>query len=621
MNNYFEFLSEEEQTYLNDNRFTGLNDWDMAAKLKYALYNKYNINLGADTPIPTNHQIDAYLQLTSKHDEERGLVGAMFMEQGLGKSKMAIMFADYLYRKKVIGGMIVIAPNNLKYQWVEEQVPIHYPGKVDSIVWDGFNTQGSKKVFSEVIKSTGKLKVFAINVEAFSSASIKQYVHMFMDSCGDALIVVDESTTIKNGRRAPKGRSKRAGAKRTNLILDGFSKRKNKLILTGTATPNRPFDLWAQFEFLRYDYFNKDYWTFCKYHGEMIHVKRHNATRLSLELLDQKTFSLVKSDIENLHINECLIRNDCRVPVCDIDTCPNYKAKGFSPWDLEEIALRRGLTESGVLRIEKMKELIQFKNLEELKESMSPITSFRKTREVLDMPAQIYEKLSCSLSNEQKKLYNDMVKDMMAEYEGDALSTLFKQVLFIRCQQITGGLFPYPVDIIKKGLDGEVNEIKEYKTKRITPNGKLNALSTALDDIDPDQSIIYWAWFTGEQELIYEMLCKKYGSQRVGLYRDNKKEVEQAFKAGEIKHFVSGDSGSFGLNLQVSHLQYFYSNNHRADIRDQKEKRSHRIGQVYPVTYIDIVAKGTKDQTILDVLHRKMDLIEFFRKGEDYDRT
>lgn len=607
--NYFDFLPEEVQKYIEDNRFTGLNDEVLAVLVHSQLQELYNIDC-VGVPIPTNHQIECFLKMKKAYREE-GFSFALFMEQGLGKTKVALMMAEWLYRQSKIYGIIVIAPNNLKYQWVEEQIPLHYPGETESIIWDGFGTQKAKREFYRVINSKDRMKIMSINVEAFSSDSVKQYVHMFCKSCKDVLVIIDESTTIKNGRRRPKRSGKREGAKRTNLILDGFANRKYKMILTGTATPNRPFDLWSQFEFLRYNYFHKDYWDFCKYHGEMIQVRRSNSKKLSLELLDEETYRLVKYDLQTVA--------DVNTHILDTGSAfPKTVTSAMTPWQLEEIALRRGITESGVMRISKMKELVQFKNLDQLREQITPITYFRKTTEVLDMPPQIYETLPCEMSGEQKKLYKEMKHNMMAEYDGDTVSTLYKQVMYIRCQQITGGLFPYPIEVIKKGLE-EGRIVTSYSTKRINPNGKLNALSVALDDVDPDQSKIYWAWFTGEQELIYDMLCKKFGSSIVGLYRDNKKEVEQAFKGGEIKHFVSGDSGSFGLNLQISHLQYFYSNNHRADIRDQKEKRSHRMGQVNPVTYIDLVCRGSKDKTILEVLKRKMDLMEFFRKGENSD--
>lgn len=616
MNNYFDFLSKEEQLVLDTERFANSLSPVLREKIYTFLESEYEIFCDG-VPVPTNHQIECFLQMKENVNDDTGFSFALFMEQGLGKTKSALMMVEYLYGKEKIDSVLIISPNNLKYQWVEEQIPLHFPYPTKMVVWDGMGSAKKRNEFGELLKSNHAIRFFSVNVEAFSAESIKQYVHMFCKASKGVMIIVDESTSIKNGRRKPKGRSQRKGAKRTNLILDGFQNRRYKMILTGTATPNRPFDLWAQFEFLRYDFFHKDYWDFCKYHGEMMQVKHANAKRHSLELLDEKTFSMVKSDLKSLYMENCIYRQTCMTALCSPDKCSRYKQTGITPYQLEEIAQRRGLTESGVLRIADMKELIQFKNLDQLKESISGITYFCKTEEVLDLPEKVYQTIPCELSPEQRKLYKEMEHNMMTEYEGEQLTTLFKQVMYMRCQQIAGGLFPFPVDIIKKGYEEGDQIFTEYRTKPIATNGKLSALSIALDDIDPDQSKIYWSWFVGEQDLIYSMLCEKYGSQYVGLYRNNKKEVERAFKAGEIIHFVSGDSGSFGLNLQKSFLQFFYSNNHRADIRDQKEKRSHRIGQNNTVVYNDLICRGTKDQKILDILKRKMNLIDYFRSGDD----
>ena len=93
--------------------------------------------------------------------------------------------------------------------------------------------------------------MFSTNVEAYQFEKIHNYITPLLQ--GKCFVVIDESAKIKNGCR--KKRGKRCGAKRTNTILDLFIDLRYKGILSGTPSPNSPFDLWSQFEFLKQNYF------------------------------------------------------------------------------------------------------------------------------------------------------------------------------------------------------------------------------------------------------------------------------------------------------------------------------------------------------------------------------
>ena len=52
---------------------------------------------------------------------------AFLMDPGLGKTKVTLDNAFWLYRRGVINGLLIHAPNDVDAQWVEEQVPRHRP--------------------------------------------------------------------------------------------------------------------------------------------------------------------------------------------------------------------------------------------------------------------------------------------------------------------------------------------------------------------------------------------------------------------------------------------------------------------------------------------------------------
>tara|TARA_R110002051_G_scaffold233872_1_gene295374 strand:- start:137 stop:340 length:204 start_codon:yes stop_codon:yes gene_type:complete len=52
----------------------------------------------------------------------------------------------------------------------------------------------------------------------------------------------------------------------------------------------------------------------------------------------------------------------------------------------------------------------------------------------------------------------------------------------------------------------------------------------------------------------------------------------------------------------------YYSNSYDLEKRIQSEDRAHRIGQKNAVLYIDLVAKGTVDEKIIQSLRNKVNI-------------
>jgi len=61
----------------------------------------------------------------------------------------------------------------------------------------------------------------------------------------------------------------------------------------------------------------------------------------------------------------------------------------------------------------------------------------------------------------------------------------------------------------------------------------------------------------------------------------------------------------------------YYSNGYDLEKRLQSEARIDRIGQKYPMTYIDIVTEDTIDMKIVKALRNKINIANIIM-GEDY---
>ena len=82
---------------------------------------------------PYQHQSDCVHTLYGKK------FGALFMEQGTGKSKTVIDIVSNLYLEGKIDAVLLIAPNTIHNQWHIEQIPEHSPAKYISQVWKSSN--------------------------------------------------------------------------------------------------------------------------------------------------------------------------------------------------------------------------------------------------------------------------------------------------------------------------------------------------------------------------------------------------------------------------------------------------------------------------------------------------
>lgn len=526
-------------------------------------------------PAPYDHQNEG-LKFINKLD-----FFALFMEQGTGKSKVTIMKLQSLLYNRKVDRMVVICPNALKSQWAQEQFKEHFGAPFAVVEWDGFDTIKKKNEFDEVLKFDG-LKVFVINVESFQSGTVDLFLKMFCRG-KDVFVAIDESTSIKNPE-----------AKRTMRVLNGFKGRRYKAILTGTPTPNSPFDLYSQFEFLKPGFFGgMSYHQFKNRYGILINFVDEKSKRRYQKPIDEVSFRYMKNFLNK------------RI------------ANGLTEDDITECAIKFNTTVKNVTLINKMTEYTPYKNMEELNARIEPYTYKCMKKDCLDLPDKIFIDLKIDLTKEQKRLYKTLQKEMVVSYEDDLLEVEHKLTAVMRLQMIANGLFPYKkVSTIKISDELSLEYAqKGFEVKRIKENAKLNALLTDLQDVSKDTQIIIWCNFIEEIKMITEELrkagytAKSYFGETV-----NKNEVIQQYKAGEFQILVINTFiGREGLNLQNCTLHYFYSNTWRADVRLQAEDRSHRIGQTNKVVYKSLICKNTIDEKLIEVIKRKTNVINFFR--------
>ena len=151
---------------------------------------------------------------------------AIFHEQGLGKTKMAIDIVLHWLEEDIADTIFIITKKSLVQNW-DDEIRTH-SFLAPRILSD------DRKANSHALNAP--VLLYVLNYEVCLSNF--ELMAMFQKTCRVGAIL-DESQKIKN-----------PDAKLTRCFLDlseGFVKR---VIMTGTPVANRPYDIWSQIKFL-----------------------------------------------------------------------------------------------------------------------------------------------------------------------------------------------------------------------------------------------------------------------------------------------------------------------------------------------------------------------------------
>lgn len=171
-------------------------------------------------------KFDAFKYQTEAVDAIKDLeYGAIFHEQGLGKTKIAIDVLLY-WLKNEIDTVIIVTKKTLVMNWLSE-FKTH-----TTIIPDVLSSKRGDNFF--IFNSP--TRVIVTNFETISGE--KERIKLFLQT-RNVGIIIDESTKIKN-----------PDSKLTKDFFELSRYFKRRIIMTGTPVANRPYDIWAQIYFL-----------------------------------------------------------------------------------------------------------------------------------------------------------------------------------------------------------------------------------------------------------------------------------------------------------------------------------------------------------------------------------
>lgn len=212
---------------------------------------------------------------------------ALFMDMRTGKTKTVIDWVSALSVWKGARRLLVVCPLSVRETWRSE-FENHCPVEYSICLLD------TKKVkaFEEWEKSGSPLKVLVVGVESLAAGRAIDHVSFFCLRGSETVVVVDESSKVKNH-----------SAIRTKRVIALGKECKWRAIMTGTPMGNSLVDLFSQYEFLDTDIIGVgDYYSFraryCVMGGfERKQIVGYQNTAELVELVKPYTFQARKADV------------------------------------------------------------------------------------------------------------------------------------------------------------------------------------------------------------------------------------------------------------------------------------------------------------------------------------
>ena len=255
-----------------------------------------------------------------------------------------------------------------------------------------------------------------------------------------------------------------------------------------------------------------------------------------------------------------------------------------------------------------------YRNLDKLNALIAPHSYRVLKKECTDLPDKVFKQIFFELTPKQRAVYKTMEDDLRIELDDGSIEGIAKLNVATKLQQITSGFVL----------------LKDGSTVLLGPkdNPRLKALRELMEDLD-GKKVIIWAWFKEEIKAI-AALMKEMGRAPVqyhgGISDKDREAAIDSFQTGNADTFIGNQaSGGIGITLTASSDTVYYSNNYNLEHRAQSEDRNHRTGQKNQVTYYDIIAEDTVDDTISLALQTKTDLVaavmkdssSIFRRGAE----
>jgi len=249
-------------------------------------------------------------------------------------------------------------------------------------------------------------------------------------------------------------------------------------------------------------------------------------------------------------------------------------------------------------------KVLGHKNLDELRRRIAPYVLRREREEVLlDLPERIDSNFFVEITEPQRRVYGEYehkLARLMAIARRRPLTPDEHKILMgylVKMRLVCNALALHDPEIKleeREKTAPKLRELREILEDEIAGNGHkaivFSQWTRMLDLTEPilEKLVLGWVKLTGD------VPTAKRGAL-----------IERFFQDPDCKIFLSSDAGGVGLNLQAASMVVNLELPWNPAVLDRRIARAHRHGQPHTVNVVNLIAKGTIEERMLDTLAAK----------------
>ena len=245
-------------------------------------------------------------------------------------------------------------------------------------------------------------------------------------------------------------------------------------------------------------------------------------------------------------------------------------------------------------------EVVGYKNLEELTDTLDTMMLRRLKDDVLDLPEKFLINEYVEMGKEQAKIYDMAHSDIISNLDKLKMANNPLAEL-IRLRQATGN--------------------PAILSDEVTESAKFDRMEELVDDaVENGKKVVIFSNWTQITNPAFKRLSKKYkGVMITGETKDNlRQEYVDKFQNDDKVKFIIGTIGALGtgLTLHAGSVEIFLDEPWNMALKEQAIDRCHRIGQKSNITVYTLLCKDTIDERINNIVEKKGAMADILVDGK-----
>lgn len=494
---------------------------------------------------PYQHQLDGLCHIYHY------LRAALYYEQGLGKSKIAIDLLRLLRQQGEATTTLILGPKVTIQNWGRE-VDLH-AGR--QLTWTAITGTAAKKKALLHNAATAPTDIYLATYDTVRTLATE------IQACLPyTTLICDEAHNVKSWDSA-----------RTQATWEVAQKAKRRVVMTGSPTQGSPLDLYGIYKILGDCFMPEPYWKFKKTYLQYASANSHVVTGYKhLDVLNRRTLFLstrrTKAECLDLPARTLV---DVEYTLSKLQRNIHNQLVTEMRLDPTLLALQLGLTTPT--------------------QRLPPEARMPHRAATLSKLLQVAS--GFLIKNEGDPSFCDQVEVGGCRH----LDSCVQQRIRPRTPACLVAPVPVP------------NTVTFFDE-----NPKLEALAELLEGIvqDPTHKVIIWCTFRHELTQVATLLRDR-NWQYVQVDGDTK-DVQQAIDAfnnlAAVQVYVAQASTGVGITLNAAAYMIYFSLPFSLTIYTQSLDRNYRIGQDKAVTVYRLLGQGTPEPAIARLLDNKIDV-------------